>query len=731
MPPVTAATTSTARKSPPLVIAAIATGALVMLVLGSLGNPFPTAATAMALIETSVYAGLPAAAYLLGAIGLGRLFVPLLRRAADLPALQAALGLGAMLSLSHLLGVFGVLGSGAGRAVAISLPAIGLALLGQQVIAAGRRARDSAGRVWLLSVVGLPAAALMLVAASSPPGWLWESEGRGYDVLSYHLQLPQEWLAMGRIAPLEHNVYSYLPSYVESAFYQVAVMTGAAGAPRGMLRGEAYELLAAQWLHAGIAILGAFMIARLVMALVEPLEEQRADGPSPRAVAAGSLAGGLFLSVPWVIVTGSLAYNDLGVVAMMAAALIAATNLRQSAARRGMLVGLLVGAACGIKPTALLFVGLPAGVMMLAWTPRREWLPLVASGAIAGLVMLAPWLIRNAAHAGNPIFPFGAGLLGYGHWDSEQASRYAAAHRFNGSWGERLRLLVVADPADPAGPRHRGLLHPQWSVFFPLVLIAGAAALVLIRTRAVAMWLCLLLALQLAVWLVATHVQSRFLLPLAAPGAALFGVAVWGLMARLRLISLGAVGLVIITFGTSLYLFSREPHLEVNGMPAGPNEMLVPGAALRSGEFLRAEFERAGPGEQRAAAQDLGPESFVNLALPPGSRVYLLGEATPLYYTRPTVYATTWDRSLLQEAILSGPGSPSQWAERLRAAGVTHVLVNIAELDRLSRSGFLDPVLEPERINEFLASSTRPVQRWPSAGVALYELIPPGEGGGP
>ena len=79
---------------------------------------------------------------------------------------------------------------------------------------------------------GVPALALLLVAASSPPGWLWDSEGRGYDALEYHLQLPQEWLRMGRLAPLEHNVYSFLPGYIEAAFYHLAVATGATAAPR-------------------------------------------------------------------------------------------------------------------------------------------------------------------------------------------------------------------------------------------------------------------------------------------------------------------------------------------------------------------------------------------------------------------------------------------------------------------------------------------------------------------
>jgi hypothetical protein len=47
-----------------------------------------------------------------------------------------------------------------------------------------------------------PALAVLLLAACCPPGTLWRSEALGFDVLSYHLQLPREWLAGGRLAPL-------------------------------------------------------------------------------------------------------------------------------------------------------------------------------------------------------------------------------------------------------------------------------------------------------------------------------------------------------------------------------------------------------------------------------------------------------------------------------------------------------------------------------------------------
>jgi hypothetical protein len=703
---------------------------VLMAAFGSIGNPFPLPATVMALAETAVYAGLPAALYLLGAIGLGRFFSRGWRGASDSPSLQIALGLSAMLTVSHLLGMLGLFAGAGGRLVAVAIPLVGVALLGHQLLAASRRSRAERANAlaplrndhrWWYAAAGLPALALLLVAASSPPGWLWESEGRGYDALSYHLQVPQEWLAMGRLAPLEHNVYSYLPSYIEAAFYHIAVLMGAGERPLGMLHGEGYALLAAQWLHAGFAVLGALLIARLVMALISLVDGR--DGEATKIAAmAGVLAGALYLSIPWVVVTGSLAYNDLGVVALTAAALTCALDRRLGPAARGALTGVIVGAACGIKPTALLFTGVPVGMALLAWSPRRQWLTIIIAGSIAGLAMLAPWLIRNTVYSGNPVFPFAASLLGHGHWSGEQAGRYAAAHRFDGTALDRLRLLVLEDANDPAGARHRGMLHPQWSVFFPVVLISALAALSIARVRRAGLLLVSMLALQLFVWLIATHLQSRFLLPLAATGAALFGVSLWALHGRLRLIPPAGAAAVIVVAATSLMLFTREPQLETGDPPPGPGAMLVPGPALRSGEFLRQRVERADPRERRDVLENLAPEPFANLALPRGSRLLLVGEATPLYYTLATVYSTTWDRSPLAEAILAAPGDARHWAEHLRGRGITHVLVNAGELDRLERSGFLDPILEQDRVQEFLQRSSRPVRAWPQIGVFLYEL---------
>ena len=682
--------------------------------LASLGESDGTVCGLTALYLV-VAAGLPAVLYVLGGIGLGRVFAPLTRGARDPAALQAGLGLALMLSLSHGLGCLGLLDASGGRVVAIGLCVVGMALLVFR-----RAAVAPPAPIFLL----IPAFAVLLTAAVQPPGWLWRSEFGGFDALSYHLQLPQEWLLRGRIEPLTHNVYSYLPGYVEAAFLHIGVLAGAPawrpGSPAyGLVAGDGLGALSCQFLHVGFAVASAWLLTRCVRLAAGE------DGPSGGSGRVASwAAAAVFLGTPWIVVVGSLAYNDLGVVVLGAAAFAAALDSGLSPWRRGLTAGLLVGVACGCKPTALLFLGMPVAVLLLGRTEVRRWGALAAVGCAAGLAALAPWLIRNGVYAGNPVFPYLTGWFGTAHWTAEQAERFARATFYQGGFVDRIALLVLEDPQDPAGARHRGLFHPQWLVFFPLTAAALIGVLACARSR----WLGLLLAAglltQLAAWLYASHLQSRFLIPLTIPSTVLLGVAGARFLgvAQARGLWLGRgaaallAGAALVHGGASVWAFAQQ-----NG--GRPNSLLIAGAGIRTGALWDSW-------EQADAAGVGSPEVYANLALPPGRVLYLLGDATPLYYAPPVMYHTVWDRSPLAEAARAHPDEPSRWGEGLRRADVRYVLVNFAELARYRRSGYLDAALTPEVVERFLGACGRLVREWPG-GRALFELAPGAAGSAP
>jgi hypothetical protein len=698
--------------------AAVFLGAIAL--FSSIGGSHDPVTGLVAVLELLIRAGAPVIAYLAAAAGLGRLFRPLLRGAR---ALELPLGLALLLSTTHLLGTAGAFGRGGPLPTALAWLPIALGLILLTLDLRGTARKPLTLNPWWLVI--LPPLALILVAACQPPGSLWSSEGYGYDALEYHLQLPQEWLALGRIRPLEHNVYSFLPGYIEDAFLHLAVLTGAAAHPGPFGLQTADRAITAQLFSAALALLAAIGAGNLVT-LVTCSDVASAPRPTLSRPTRPLLAA-LLLSTPWFTVTGSSAYNDVAVLALMAPAVAAAFNTALSPTARGLVTGLLIGVACGCKPTALLLAAPPVGIALLARTAPRDWPKAVIPGVLAGLLALAPWLIRNWLYAGNPLFPAATALLGHAHWTAEQIARYTAAHHFQGSLLDRLRLLILPDTTDPAGPTHRGLLHPQYLALFPAIALAAVVALTRRATHKPAAILCAGLAAQLLAWLFATHLQSRFLLPLAIPGAALIGLLVplvpptaalsgrWS-RAVLPAIAIGLLAAAQLT--ASILNFSHQ-----NG--GNPNQHLLFGPGLRTGELFRDRLAAAAAIDRERLLRATSPEQYCNLALPQGSRLYLLAEARPFYFTIPTIYSTTWDASPLADAIRKDPANPQAWAAALKSRGTTHILFNAAELARLQRSGkppsgWADPALTSAAVDRFFTTQCTPVRSWPEAGITLF-----------
>lgn len=424
-----------------LIVAALCAG-LGACGLATLGVD-PTAAGPASLVLTLLDAGPFVLAWLLAALGIGRLalrLVPLegrgdalkhTPRAAPGLALAFACGAACLLWLAHVMGVLGALRAGPlGTALAWAPVALGAALLLLPTRGVPDQAPDDASRiaqrlglgwpVWPTWLACVPALAIMLYACCVPPGLLWRSEAGQFDTLSYHLQLPREWLAMGRLWPVDHNAYSWLPSYVEASFLHLAAL---GASPATALSPRA--IIGAQLLHAALAVLAALLVAGLARRWCEQMASDANDVPDPSRITgraasllAGTAAGGLLLATPWTVVVASCAYNELAVLLCFVAALWAALPTGPSASEstpvrfRALWCGFLVGVACGCKPTALFMVAPVVGLALLAGSRPRQWPALILWACLAGLVALAPYLARNWLACGNPVFPYAVGLLG-------------------------------------------------------------------------------------------------------------------------------------------------------------------------------------------------------------------------------------------------------------------------------------------------------------------------------
>lgn len=671
----------------------------------SLAGEGGTLATLASVVYLLASASLVPALYLIGSIGLGAWAQKRVLPACAHPwAVRLALGLAVMLTLTQLLGMTGLVFY---RGVALGVPLLGVLLVLMEL--RGVDAGSVSLRPNVAWLAAMPALGVLLVASCSPPGWLWASEAGGYDVLSYHLQLVRDWIGMGRVWPVEHNVYSYLPGYMEAAYAQVVVCMGQAGSPTAMIEGGGEALIACQFLHMGISLIASGLVAIVAWecAGVVGMESAR------RRFGAG-VSGALGLATPWVVVTGSMAYNEMAVVALFAGALLVSVQRELSIGRRGLVAGVLVGAACGCKPTALLFAAPVVGLALIWLSDRSHWIRLIGFASLGGLAMLLPWLIRNTIAGGNPVFPQMTGLFGAAHWSAEQASRYAAGHRFEGSFVDALRLTVLPDPADPLAQAtghavHRGLLHPQWSVLFPTTIAANVVLMVRARTRGVSIFLGVSMLVQLLVWLALTHVQSRFLLPMLVPMSLAIGLAVMSLPMLAARIA-GLVVVLVPSVMTAWMYAIEQPRY------GGPAAAIVWGAEL----FTTPATTSTNP-------RDHAPVPYINAFLPEEARVLLVGNAAPLYIDREMIYATTWDDSVLAQAIReAGSEEPEVVSravgERLRELGVTHVYVDQGELARLTRSGWLDPVLADDIVLGILTRLGRKTDVGGQNRHLMYEL---------
>lgn len=301
----------------------------------------------------------------------------------------------AALSAPERLALAGMLGLGA---LSLALALIGLLALstlsvGLAIALAGVWARRdllawlAEARAWLRA--GLPRAgweralawiavillALALVLATLPPA--------RWDVLTYHLAGPQQYVAEGRFYAAPHNHFLGFPQLVETLYAAQIALTGrlTGGGPLHF------------WMGALALLMTGGMAARI-------------GGRVAGWVAASLLLGAFSIWSELSVAYADLLPMALGMGALAAAERWDATGRRD---RRWLaLIGALAGLAMGCKYTTI-WLAAALGALVV-WLSRRDGVRTLAAhaaiyGATAALLAL-PWLARNAIWYDNPVYPF-------------------------------------------------------------------------------------------------------------------------------------------------------------------------------------------------------------------------------------------------------------------------------------------------------------------------------------
>ena len=680
-----------------------------VVLLAALGSCAPGGLAHLSALADACMLAWPAALWIASACGAGRWLAARFRWDALRPwPAAAATGSCALAALDAAAGWAGLLSGPRSQAWSAALLIPGIAALALEL----RRSRSDpaassahghaladrqAARPWWFGVslgIAIPA---MLVAAASEPGVLWKTEFGAYDALSYHLTLPAEWHARGGIATLGHCAYSGMPSWMEAAYLHMRALGG--GRPIG---GSSW-FVSAQMLHAALALVAALCTgtaARMAVAGIGADSRARA--------AADAVACVLVAGLPWLAVTGTLAYSEsLMLCALAFAMCVLADGACRKSLTRADVIALACGAvaAFGAKPSASLLVALPLAVAsLLLWrgrSARTRAVDALACALIAA-ALLAPWWIRNWLATGNPLFPFAEPLFGAGAWTQEQAARFAAAHDAPAGmsrWTGLMHQWIAFGWGEP--PAEGVAWRPLWSLM-PIMLIAAIAWSIArsVRARAVRTpdALCtIIVVVQIAGWLLATHLQSRFLLPTLVPGAMLIACAI-ARLPRLRHAALLSVAMLAWS-AQPMIAFLRDgpdPRSAALWIGAAPDLAGIAGPAADS----RATPERDGA---RTGAEPPAPANLVqaiNALDPSSARVTCIGLSATAW-VKPGValdWCSVWDRGAAARALAEYGGDGRAASRLLAAQGWTHVAIDQVMLDVWARSGWLDPVLTPDAV---------------------------------
>jgi len=621
---------------------------------------------------------LSAAGMVLGAWGIGRLVRRFLsrwdatggddvpgRRTTDL-VLSVGLGLAVLSLLTLGCGLVGLLERRllVGIPLAAVLTECVLLWRSRTLTPPGRRVggapMDDAG-----CVVTYPTAVRVVIAAVALLFLFFQFGGAAlpsidFDVKEYHLQGPREFFEQGRITRLPHNVYTSFPFLTE--------MLSLAG-----------MVVADDWWWGAL-------VGKCVLASFAPLTALALYAVVARwwSRSAGLAAGMVYLTIPWTTRVSIIAYTEGGLCFFLAATLLAVALACQRVAdgRRGVgawcTAGVLAGSGMACKYTGLVQVVVPAAaalVVSLFVMPRTEVnrhlkrLPMVTSFAIGLLLAIGPWLLKNLAETGNPVYPLAYSIFGVDDWDDADHIKWKAAHSSTDYSVTDLagRLLDVTSRNDWHSPLVFGLA--------PLAVLVAPG-----RRRVV--WLWLLVVYLFLTWWGLTHRLDRFFVPMLPVVSLLAGigmtwsrrVAWWRPCAVVVVIGLcHNVGVITVTVPRSVI---------------GYNAFLV--------DLDAARLATTSTAPAISAVNDTWGSQVTDTT----QRVLCVGEAQVFDARFPVHYNTVFDESLFEAWCGNGQGGladAESIASRLREQNVGWILVNWQEILRYRTTYGYTEFVTPER----------------------------------
>ncbi|MBI2069352.1 MAG: glycosyltransferase family 39 protein [Elusimicrobia bacterium] len=561
--------------------------------------------------------------------------------------------------------------------------ALGFALCGYSVLALGQAGMLSPATLWV--IVGLLIA--VTLTERRIIAQLWQKAAFGglsrpgkflmglaafllvfnayrpetyFDALVYHLGLPQIFLLEGNTVPTARHAFTPMP-LLEEMILTLGLGTG----------GEPV----------------AKMLAGL-LGLIAPLALY-AWGRSLNKPKAGELATLLFLTAPIIFrnMTRSLVEPTLAGYLILALHALLRTPVNNAGL---FLAGLFTGLMFAFK----YFAGVWCATifLLLCWRLFKENRALMSRGLalffLGALIPALPWLLRNWAALGDPLYPYLSAFLGR-HPNPEGWAHFLweARHWHPGPrFISDFMIILKGSFADFSGAYFIG---PGFLLVLPFAVKTCRRSNI---HQALGVW-------TLGNWILGlaqTH-YLRYLSPLLAPAAFLGALGFHDADKKIKRWLKPAIALVL----------AYHAFWMLHGFRRSLDQKAAVGLVSKK-DYLQKKL-----GYEEAL-------EWINHHVPADGRVLLLGETRAYGFHRRLVVATVHDRHPLADWIAQAANEQAL-RQTLKAEGITHIFHHRTEEQRIAgyRTMPLDEAGE-RRWRSFKESFL--AETYADANVTIYEV---------
>lgn len=469
----------------------------------------------------------------------------------------------------------------------------------------------------VLGSVGCLAGLYNLVGALAPPTF--------FDSLVAHLGHPNWWVINHKIGFDPYNVYTNYPLNMEMLY------------TLGML------LLKSDILPKLFHFLAGILVTLTVFSFAKRFLNR------PMAL----LAGFVFYLTPSVSISSTLATHDLTLALFEILSVYALFLWFEQQGSRWLLVsGICCGLAMGTKYTGLYFLPtlMVLIILRLSLEKGRPWYVLRKSGefVLSALLVFSPWLAKNLAFTGNPVYPALSTIFGVKEFQKVALGLTTAKGVSNPIDFLRLPWEMTVHHFKFGSVSQIGPLF----LFFlpPLLLLRGVERSV--------RYVLALSGILFVSWGV-TIPNTRYFLP----GIGLLSIAVGYAVFRLCSLSRVLRALVAAVLAGSI-LFNLGYTVSLLNRLFEPLPVVF---RLESKDDYLSRHLRPYPAIK-----------FANQNLPLDARILFVGETRTYYCERNHLASSAYDKTPIVEWVRASKGV-EELLEKLRSEGITHLLYNAVE----------------------------------------------------